>query len=526
MRKRIPAVVAVGAAAVLMLSGFDSAMTKEQLVENSMSAMGQVSSMSATMHGEAAANVHVSQEGENGMTMDVPITGNLDLSLNMNMEPLQVGMVFDYNMEAMGQGGNGGMQLYLIENEDGTGSLYSEQTDTTGESQWSAETADAETFAQVKEAFQAALSGDFSAISSMNANGSAVDLGAVTGMIENYRQQFTDMMQLSPESVSVNGKECYELTSDVTGDSLMDMYTDLMGASGQTADSNTYQAMAPIVEGIVMHAESRFDVNTCLPVDAVIDMGGSDFSSFGNAMAGAMTGGNVSMDASLDVSALGMNASFEFDQPVTVTVPQEGLDAAAGGSGDIDADPEDLIGGLLSGGTGTDGSDLDLGTDDEGPVQNADGTYSIQYEDYNGTAYTANVAVPDGLHLGYGNVNYLGFSDDAFTIDVDYLVAYQDTPQEAVADELNTTYFESDSSYSDIYVTDVMQTTLADGNVVYYGTLLYTYNGFRLGETACALQAGDAVVRFEIQKDDENNDRMEATEQDVQTYASYVTPAA
>ena len=45
MRKRILATIAAGSAAVLMLSGFDSAMTVEQLTENSKNAMAQMTSM-------------------------------------------------------------------------------------------------------------------------------------------------------------------------------------------------------------------------------------------------------------------------------------------------------------------------------------------------------------------------------------------------------------------------------------------------------------------------------------------------
>ena len=85
---------------------------------------------------------------------------------------------------------------------------------------------------------------------------------------------------------------------------------------------------------------------------------------------------------------------------------------------------------------------------------------------------------------------------------------------------------ESDSSYSDITRTEVMQTALADGTPVYYGFRGYTYNGYSMGGTVCALQVGDVVVKFEIELEDQSRNTVPASEQEVQTYAAVVKPAA
>ena len=526
MRKRILATIAAGSAAVLMLSGFDSAMTVEQLTENSMNAMTQMTSMSATMHGQATAGVHVSQGGENGATMDIPMNGTLDLNMDLNMEPLQAAISFSYAADAMGQGGTGTFQLFMVENEDGTGTAYAGQSADGGQMEWNASTADAETFAQVKDAMKAAMSGDISAITSMSGD-SSLDPAALTAMMEKYKEQFLGKAQLTPQSVTaVNGKECYELTADLNGDDITQMMNDVMSAAGQVVDTSSLQMMQPILGGLALHMESRYDVETFLPVEAVIDMGGSDFSAFSEMLASSITGGAEGVTASVDVSALNMTAGFKCNEPVTVTVPQEALDAANSSSTGTGTDlTTGGIGGLL-GGTddGTDYSGLD--TTDEGPVQNADGTYQIAYEDFEGNTYTANVATPDGLTLGYGSDNYLGFNDSGYDLSVNYLVSYQDTPEMAVDDDLDVSFMESDSDYSEVSRTEVMQTALPDGTVVYYGSNFYRYNGYLLGGTVCALQVGDAVVKFEIEKDDENNDRVAATEEEIQQYASVITPAA
>ena len=522
MRKRILATIAAGSAAVLMLSGFDSTMTVEQLTDNAMNAMAQVTSMSATMHGQATAGVHVTQSAENGATMDIPMNGTIDVNMNLNMDPLQAEISFSYAADAMGQGSNGSFQLYMVENEDGTGAAYMGQTNSAGQMEWNAETADAGTFAQVKESMKAVMSGDLSALSSMS-GGSSIDPAALNTMMEKSKEQFISHAQLTPQSVTVDGKECYEVTSDLSGDDISQMLNDLMSAAGQAVDTSSLQMMQPFLGGLVMHMESRYDVETFLPVDIVYDMGGSDFSAFSEMIASSMTGGAEGVTASVDISALNLTSGFRYNEPVTVTVPQEALDAAGSSTG------TDLttggIGGLL-GGTddGTDYSGLD--TTDEGPIQNADGTYQIIYEDFEGNKYAANVANPDGLTLGYGNENFLSFRDSGFDLDVYYTVSYKDTPGEAVDDGLDVTFMENDSDYSEVSRTEVMQTTLPDGTVVYYGNRFYRYGGYLLGGTVCALQVGDAVVKVEIEKDDENNDTIAATEQEVQHFASMVSPAA
>lgn len=522
MRKRILATIAAGSAAVLMLSGFDSAMTVEQLTENSRNAMAQMTSMSATMHGEAAAAVHVSQGGENGATMDIPMNGTLDMNMTFSMEPLQADISFNYAVDAMGQGGSGSFQVYMVENEDGTGTAYAGQSADGGQMEWNASTADAETFAQVKEAVKAAMSGDLSALSSMSGD-SSFDPAALTAMMDKYKEQFMGKAQLTPQSVTADGKECYELTADLNGDDISQVLTDVMSAAGQAVDTSSLQMIQPILGGFVLHMESRYDAQTFLPVDMVIDLGGSDFSALSDMIAGSMTGGAEGVSASVDVSALNMTASFKCNEPVTVTVPQDVIDAANSGSTGTDI-ATGGIGGLLGTDDGTDYSGLD--TTDEGPIQNADGTYQIVYEDFEGNKYAANVATPEGLTLGYGSENYLGFNDSGYDLDVNYLVSYQDTPEMAVDDGLDVTFMEDNSDYSEVSRTDVMQTTLPDGTVVYYGNNFYRYNGYLLGGTVCAMQAGDSVVKFEIEKDDENNDRIAATEEEIQQYASVISPAA
>ena len=81
---------------------------------------------------------------------------------------------------------------------------------------------------------------------------------------------------------------------------------------------------------------------------------------------------------------------------------------------------------------------------------------------------------------------------------------------------------ESDSSYTDVSRTEVKKTTLPDGREVCYGFKTYTYGGYKMGSTECAVQGPNAVVVVSIEKEDEQRNAVEASEQEVQTAAALV----
>ena len=529
MKKRILGVIAAGCAAVLMLSGFDSAMTVEELQEKTKAAVADVGSMWVVVKGTADANLSMSQNTENGASMDIPINGNLDMDYRFNLEPFQMKVGIQYSGEAMGQGMNGGMEVYLLENEDGSGQAYMGNL-VGGQMQWSANDVDAQQVAQMKDMVVATLNGDASSLSALSESGNAMDAAALQELVTKYQDQFADLVQISPEYALKDDTECYELTADVSGDVLFQMMTDILSASGQGPDDASLQMAQAAISGLRAKIDTLVDAETYLPAYGTIDLGESDFSQIADLVAGSMAGSGTDMTANVNVNALNMSANFTFNEPVQIEVPAEAEAARTAGGTDVTGNPEDLIGGLLTGGTDTTGGGSDLtggqDADTDAPVQNADGTYLLQYEDYFGNLKSANVAVPDGLALSYGNSEYLTFSNDNYSYQVSYSLYSMDTPEQTVESDLDTTYYESDSSYSDVTRTDVMQTTLADGTPVSYGFKGYTYDGYSMGGTYAALKAGDAVVKFEIEKEDENRNTVPATEQEVQQLAALISPAA
>lgn len=527
MKKKTAGLMAAASAAILMLSGFDSAMTVQELQQKAKDAFAQMRSADITFDGGLQATLNLTQDVENGAAMDIPMNISGSGEWKLNMEPFRTQMDVQYSLEAMGQGNSGAIQMFVIENDDGTGNACMGITEE-GATQWENEPIDAENLAKVKDMVRSALAGDTAALSSLTPDGNTEGAAAAADMLQKYQEQIAGVMQIAPQSVNVNGRECYQLTADLSGDVLSRMFSDAIAASGQEMDDMSLQMAQAVMAGLNVRIESGIDAQTFLPVSGHIDMDGSDFTSIEQLLLSFVAGEQSGMSARLDVTRLGADFTFQCNEPVTIEPPQEALNAAA----DIDdADPDDLIGGLLTGGNGPDNGD-DTGTDDidlnssGNAVLNEDGTYRITYEDYSGNVRKADVAVPDGMKLSYGTDDYISFATDDYSKSVSYSLFAMATPQETVESDLDVSFMEGNSDYSEVTRTDVMQTVLPDGNTVYYGSRSYVYNRYRLGGTSAALQAGGCIVNIEIQPEDARHNVVEASEEEVQYYAGLVRPAA
>ena len=106
MKKRMMGMAAAGAAAVLMLSGFDSAMTVSEIQENAMKAALEAQQCTVSFAGSADATLTATQAGEGGEQMTVPIAGEVTGTYRMSMEPLAMAAEISFSGSAMGEGGS------------------------------------------------------------------------------------------------------------------------------------------------------------------------------------------------------------------------------------------------------------------------------------------------------------------------------------------------------------------------------------------------------------------------------------
>ncbi len=542
-KKRVMGMLAAGCAAILMLSGFDSSMTTQELLEKSQAAVSQVNAMVIEMEGNASASMKISSSAESEAPVEVPVNGSFELYLNLSMEPFRMGMEVAYDGEAMGQGASGAIGYAIVEEDDGTGTMYM-TTETNGEgSGWIAQKADAQTLSQMKETMRSSLSGDVSAIgSNPTFNGTSVDVEQINALMQQVKEVYSANTQVE------GGSDTYSMTTVMTGDQLVPIVGALLSASGQTVDDASLQMVQTVMSGIRMKVYAEYNAVNFLPVMGEIDMSESDFSAISSLLVSAMSGGQGGMGAEIAVDELNLVYSVNCEDPEPLTIPQEALDAAASGTDSAPADGtddatggiEDLIGQNLTGGadsgsdgtditTGTDTTDSTGGTDDDEfqGVQNPDGTYYLEYTRADGTVNKVNVAVPNGMRPSYMDVHYASFTDDSYKNSVSYSTANYAPEEETLLAVLDTSYQEENSDYTDVVNSGVQHLTLDNGTVVNYGSNAYIYKQeYRMGATYATLNVGGSIVLVEIQNEDDQYNFVEADEAQVKEYCSLLSPAA
>ena len=120
---RLFVVTAAAAASFLLLSGFDSTLTVEDVNEKTKEALSTMNGFSATVSGVADASIDVAADGE---TQSLAMKGELDYSVQITEEPFALAVSGSMAGDAAAMGVSGGleMEMYLAQQEDGTGIVY------------------------------------------------------------------------------------------------------------------------------------------------------------------------------------------------------------------------------------------------------------------------------------------------------------------------------------------------------------------------------------------------------------------
>ncbi len=312
-RNRLLAVTAAAASSFLLLSGFDSAMTVQELQDNGRAAIAADNGMSIQMIGVADLSLDMTS-GE--QSQSIPVTGNMDLTLNYTFEPFAMSVVgsMSGDASAFGVSGGGDVAMYLISQDDGTGITYAKSS-LAGDNAWHAASVPAEEMTKMKESVSASLEGDFSAVGEKL----GIDLNAI-------QEKFNSLMTVSPEPENVNGVECYEVASTFTGDDIMELLSAVLTAVPNAGiDETTLSTYKMFVSGIQINSVAHYEVSTFRPVAAMIDLGASDFSMIAQLLGAMMFSSEQSTEAptiGLTVNALNINASY-LDVPESIEVPAE-----------------------------------------------------------------------------------------------------------------------------------------------------------------------------------------------------------
>ena len=319
-RNRLIAVTAAAVSSFLLLSGFDSALTAQDVIDRAQESMLDMNSISAQVTGVADIMLDMSSGEE---SMSIPAKGNLDMEVKMVMEPFAyyVGGTMSGDASSFGLAGEMAMEVYMIAEEDGSGKVYVSVSGIEGEEGWHAAPISAEDMQKFADMIEASRTGDLSYASE------------VTGMdLKALQDQMFSGAELAPDAVNVNGQDCYEISIPVTGDMMSDIISQMAAANEEMGiDETTLSIINMFLNPVRMDVVEDFSVDTFQPVYAGFDLAGSDFSMFGP-MIGSLvfnSGENsteAAPDINLTINALNLSAVYD-QEPAVIEVPEEALGA-------------------------------------------------------------------------------------------------------------------------------------------------------------------------------------------------------
>ena len=318
-RNRLLAVTAAAAASFLLLSGFDSALTVEEVVENMNAAAAQMGGVNADVKGVADVSVDISAGGE---TQSLAATGSVDMKVQLTADPLVIAVSGSMEGDASSLGMSSGsleIEVYIAGQEDGSGITYV-RAPIGGDTSWHAAALTAEDMETMSESIKASFGGD------------PVAAGETLGMdLSSINEKLMANMTLAPEAVNVNGVDCYEIAQTVDGETFFSILNEVMKAMPQNTgiDESSLSAVQMLLGGLKLDAVTDCSVEDFTPVYASVDLSGSDFSMIGQ-MFGAMMPtseeGASAPQIDVNVNALNMTMNYE-EVPAQIEIPAEALEA-------------------------------------------------------------------------------------------------------------------------------------------------------------------------------------------------------
>ena len=312
MKKRMLALSSILGMSFMLLTGFDSSVTPETILENASAAISNASSLDFNMGLDFLLNMEMlTRSGED----TIPLNVGMGISGNIEFQAVQdqsFATLMNLSMISMGTSEQLSNSIYLVPNEDGYDSYTYDSNIGTWSYQFEESSDTQETLDQLKGLLSGDLPDDFSDSSS--------DLSDLSSYVE-----FT----LSDQPVTVNGVSCYELTSTIDG-SLFSENQQLIDTlfSMQDMDETSMLLVYYMLDGINIDISYYVAVDTNLPVQVLVDFSETDLSILSQLIELSMSlesdsSAETSFDFSLDSALITIN--IDTDNLPTVTVPQEAL---------------------------------------------------------------------------------------------------------------------------------------------------------------------------------------------------------
>lgn len=316
------------AAAAMMLSGFDSAMTVQELHTRSREAQAAKNSAVIAMQMEADAALQIG--ADSSTATKASLNGSADLTISYTMEPFQMEMEGNVKGTALGKTVDAKLSQYFVTDDDGSGVIYA-NLDTGNGGSWEASRVDKNQMQMIQEALTASKSGDYSKLKEQG-----LDAQALIDEVER-------VTTLAPEAATVDNQECYEMTSTISGSLLSGMFSDVMNsdlshASGDDLDGQKRQISETILKSLSVVTKEDYNTETFLPVHMEMDLSGSDFSGLVSWIESLINAGYTGSTSeppqlSVAVNTLKASADYDFDTPVSIKLPEDARNTPVSESG-------------------------------------------------------------------------------------------------------------------------------------------------------------------------------------------------
>ena len=292
-----------------MLTGFDSALTAEDIMAKYADASKQTTAFNADIDATLDASLNIL-----GMANDYKLS--YDMTMSATTDPLSYKMSGPVTMEITDTPSYAAdMEMYMVPEGDQYAMYYNVALN--GDPSWSKSTVAA---AEVQPIIDQLMSASFDFT------------------------QFPVVFALADAPVTANGKECYELSASLTLDELVLLVSPYLDSVNAGVSGEDLQAYASMLPGLQFNFVLDVDTASFRPIAMHLDCDGSDWSAIAATISMIMTMNGVSSEGdesvpqiTLDVRTLSMDVVYDYDSPVEITLPAEAASATDLGSVDQDS---------------------------------------------------------------------------------------------------------------------------------------------------------------------------------------------
>ena len=481
-KKKFAAVAVTAVVAATMCIGckaYADEAAFDRLTESAV-ALAQRDYYTADINGDMDLSIKMAQ---GGASANLDIKGNAQGIVAYQAEPFAVEMTMNANADLAGQqSASFSGSMFVVDNEDGTGTLYTKSVVNGEDNGWQVASIEKEQFDEFKR--------------SLNADS---DLSQVTGLfgeltntdvdVSSLQAMLSDNMAIEPESQNIRGYECDAVSCAIDGASVLSL------VNLPTDD------MSGVLAGVKCDIQTAIDKNSNLPVQVSIDLSGSDFSDLAAMFTSVTSESDKPAEVSVENKALGLTVSYDYDSPATVIVPEEAKQAEQ-----PDTEPEQ-----------TEPGEVGYDPKSDMPQENPDGSYVMSVS----KGEDVSIMLPEGFNATYADEDYFAADTEDYMWSAYYTTEYYSSMDDEVA-LLTDESFYTKSGYTDFEIKAETPLKTAGGKDAFCVARKYKSGDMVYLDTCILVDYGDYLIVINTTRFDENMNPVEITADEMQMFADSV----